>query len=171
VAKPISELSWKDLSEAQAERTWELGNARAVRYGETAIAAWMEWAKYLFAANTGAAAGLFLLSRSSDYRYWYLAAFSFFCGGVVFVGLSFFTHARGCHESALGWARDFDAVGRNEITFGQLDQRNLKRANSWKGRFARFCLVISFVCLIGGGTIAAKAFWSEPVKESVSSPK
>jgi hypothetical protein len=154
--------TWRDLEPQQVDHFYKLLAARASSLGEGAHSWRLELSKYLFAANTGAAAGLFLLLRASPGGRSYLWAFFLFCLGTFFVGLSYFLAADWGHEMAKGWSRDFERLMRNEITLGQLDHGHAIRSTSRKFWLLRTGLWLSFACLLCGGITAAKPFWSQP---------
>ena len=146
--------TWKDLNPTEVTHFYQLGSKRSERYGEMAHSVWGDFAKYLSAANTGAAAGLFFLLRAtnSDFVFW---AFCLFALGAGFVCLAYLFFTSWTHQYALGWAKDFESVMRNEMTLGQLDLNNLARQRSRKWKIARKCLLLSFILLIAGGVLVA----------------
>lgn len=154
--------TWRDLTPEQLNHFYPLLAKRGTSLGEGAHAWRLELAKYLFTANTGAAAGLFLLLRTSPVGQSYLLAFYLFCAGTFFVGLSHFFAAAWSHEMARGWQRDCNRLMRSEITLGELDSRYDARSNSKKFWLARTGLWLSFVFLMAGGLTAAKPFWPQP---------
>jgi len=162
--KPTPQKKWNELTPQQVDHFYRLIAERSIRQGDLAFSAWLEFAKYLFAANSGAAAGLFLLVRSSEGERVYSAAFFIFCAGTFFVGLAYFCYAAWTHEMATGWAADFISLTQNEITLGELDDRNHGRNSSWKFKAMRAGLVVSFLLLISGGVTAGKPFWFHPGK-------
>jgi hypothetical protein len=157
----ISDRLWKDLTPEQVDWFFRQFAARADAYGKSAQSAWAELAKYLFAANTGAAAGMFILLKSSEGQNWYFAAFSVFCAGTFFVGLSYFLYANWSSELSEEWSADMNSWGRNEISIRQMDTRNRQRLCSWKRKVARIGLVISFLLLIAGGLTAVKPLFGK----------
>jgi hypothetical protein len=157
MSRPAKEKTWNELTPAEVDNFYRLCSERAKLLADLATSLWLEFAKYLFAANTGAAAALFLLS-GSDEQLW-LLAFCLFCGGVFFVGVAFFAACSSARTLAEGWMSDFSALGRSEITIGELDTRHSMRCRSWKWQATRIGLVVSFLLLIAGGGVTAKAFW------------
>lgn len=135
---------------------------RSDNFNDRAHGSLLEFCKYLFAANTGAAAGLFLLTRSVERDPAYLLAFFLFCIGTALVGVAFMTMASRYDNIATGAALDFNALQANEISLMELNNRNRERWLSWKGRCTRYCLRASFVCLLIGGIITGYAFWFTP---------
>jgi hypothetical protein len=57
-----------------------------------------------------------------------------------------------------GWTKDFNRLGRDEITFGELDAGNKQRLNSAQEKFSRRFLVVSFFCLILGALASVRNF-------------
>lgn len=159
--KPNSEKTWNELTPEQVRHFYDLLADRAQKFGSTANEVWMEFAKYLFAANAGAAAGLFLLPDSSG-QAWYLTAFSLFCLGSFFVGLAWFAGWSWSLHLSDRFAADFNALMRNELTLGIMDANNRQRHRSWWKYLSRWGVTISFVLLLSGGIVAARAFWSKP---------
>ncbi len=159
--KPTSEKTWRDLDDAGKDHFFKLLNERAKNYGTIANTAWLELEKYLFATNTGAAAGMFLLTKANaQANAWCLAAFGMFCARAFFVGVSFFTFAENCHQIAQSWARDAERVANSELTFGELDKRHGERFGSKRAKFGRLSLRLSFAALICGGIVAGFAVWN-----------
>jgi hypothetical protein len=165
--KPNSEKTWNQLTPEQVNHFFTKCAKRADDLSEAANAVWMEFAKYLFAANAGAAAGLFLLPDSSGQR-WYLVAFSLFCLGVFSVGVAWFAGWSWYHSLSDGWTRDFNTLMRGEMTFGDLDSRNRTRHRSPLAWWSRIGLVVSFALLLAGGVTAGIAYWGNPPAQSRS---
>jgi hypothetical protein len=157
MANTVKDKTWSDLTPNQVEHFHELLSGRARMYGDWARATWLEFAKFLFAANTGAAAGLFLLAKADAHLL--PVAFSCFCGGAFSVGIGFFALSSYAHEIGVGWSADAQAVSEDRMTFGELDARHSERCYSSKMTIARLSLGLSFILLIGGGVMAAKALW------------
>jgi hypothetical protein len=155
-----AEKLWRELSQPEVDHFYPIISQRAERYAERAFLAQWDLAKYLFTANTGAAAGLFLLSKSApDHRY--LIAFFLFCGGTFWVGLAYFIFANWMHGVAEGWAQDFNSRG---LSVKEADARNAKRHKSPWFAAPRWCLALSFTFLIAGGVLAACVFWPQSPK-------
>jgi hypothetical protein len=152
--RPADKL-WKDLTKEQVEHFFKLLAYRADRLADLAYKTMVELAKYLFAANTGAAAGVFFLLKSSPGQFWYLLSFYSFCGGTFFVGVCYLALASWADELADGSVQDLNAWGRNEITITTADANNRARHASWKKTAVRWGLKLSFVLLLAGGIMAA----------------
>lgn len=152
--RPATKL-WKDLSSQDVEQFFKLLAKRADGYQDLAYKTTLELAKYLFAANTGAAAGIFFLLKSAPGQFWYLFSFFIFCSGTFFVGLSYLTLANWSRKIADGASRDLSAWGRNEITVEKTDANDRDR-HALRQKTAEFWgLWVAFVCLIGGAITAA----------------
>lgn len=164
------EKTWRDLTSEQVDHFFKIISERARSLAESAHSWRLELSKYLFTANTGAAAGLFLLLRTSPDGRSYFHAFCLFCIGTFFVGVSHFFAADWGHTLAEGWTKDFNRLMRSEITLGQLDAGHRARCESLKYRLVRLGLWLSFACLLAGGVTAAKPFWSQPPKPAISVP-
>ncbi len=152
--RPADKL-WKDLPPEQVDHFFKKCASRAELLGDLAHQTSCELAKYLFAANTGAAAGIFFLLKSSPGHIWYLLSFFSFCAGTFFVGVSYLTLASWCRELSDGWSQDMSAWGRNEITIAAMDANNRVRHASFEKTAARLGLAIAFGLLIAGGLTAA----------------
>ncbi|MGC3961570.1 MAG: hypothetical protein QM813_27690 [Verrucomicrobiota bacterium] len=158
---------WSELTPAQVEHYFRLCAKRADDLDDLANSTWREFCKYLFAANTGAAAGLFLMPDAAG-KHWYLTAFSLFCLGVFSVGLAWFGSWAFYKSLAEGWTADFNAAMRDDIPLGELDARNRNRRPSLTSKLSRIGLVISFALLLAGGVVAGKGFWSNPPAQAVT---
>lgn len=155
-----AEKPWRELSQSEVDHFYPIVTRRAEHYTELAYSAQWDFAKYLFTANTGAATGLFFLSRSAlDRRY--LMAFCLFCVGAFCVGLAYFIFSNWTRTIAEGWAQDFNS---REISVKEADARNAERLKSFKFGLARKCLALSFLFLISGGMLAAWVFWTQSPK-------
>jgi hypothetical protein len=159
--RPADKL-WKDLTPEQVGNFFKLLAKRADDQDDLAYKAMYELAKYLFAANTGAAAGLLFLLKSSPGHLWYLLSFFAFCAGTFFVGVSFHILTDWSRELAEGSTKDLNAWGRNEITVAGADANNRARYASCKKGVARCGLWVSFYLLLAGGLIAGVALWTYP---------
>lgn len=165
-----SEKTWNELDDEKVKHFFNLCASRADGLDQMANTASTEFSKYLFAANSGAAAGLFLLLRSSGGEYWYLLAFSLFIFGTFCVGTAHFVYAGWAGKLSLGWTADFNALMRSEITIGEVDRRNRERQNQFRRKLSWYGLVLSFVMLIAGGVIAGVPFWSKTNVQPPASP-
>jgi hypothetical protein len=159
--KPTSEKKWSELDLDGNRYFHGFLKDHAVKLADLATAASMELTKYLFAANTGAAAGLFILLKSSTGRE-YLWAFFIFCFGTFFVGVSYFVYASWMREISETYTDNLNRLGRGEFTFGEFDEKNSKRFHSCKAKIARWCVIVSFLLLIAGGIITGVTFWIKP---------
>lgn len=162
--RPAEKL-WKDMTSQEVDHFFKVCAARADYLSDLAYKTMTELTKYLFAANTGAAAGVFLLLKSSPGRSWYLVSFFTFCVGTFCVGVSYFILASWCRQVAEGWAESLNAWGRNEMTVADMDAKNRTQHNSWKKTAVRVGLVMSFVLLMLGGLTAGCALWKSPKPE------
>lgn len=126
----------KELSEQSRNACWEL-------------------AKYLFTANTGAAAGMLFLLRATPGNVLVLISFSFFCLGTFCVLVSYFLGASYFVDIAVGFQKDLIA-GKNDKDLGD---RHLQRLFGWKSTIAPIGGWLSFISLIVGGIIAAIALF------------
>jgi hypothetical protein len=121
-----------------------------------------ELAKYLFTANTGAAAGMLFLLRSTPGNTLVLISFSLFCLGTfcvlvsIIFGVSYFV------DIAVGYQKDL-AVGKNDAELGA---RHVQRFDGWRGKIAPFGGWLSFASLIVGGIIAAVALFKGAIPAS-----
>lgn len=159
--RPADKL-WKDLTPEQVNNFFKLLAKRADDQEDLAYKTLFELAKYLFAASTGAAAGLLFLLKSSPGHLWYLLSFFAFCAGTFFVGVSFHTLTDWSRELADGSTQDLNAWGRNEITVAGMDTNNRARYASCKKTVARWGLRVSFCFLLVGGLMTAFALWNYP---------
>ena len=121
-----------------------------------------ELAKYLFTANTGAAAGMLFLLRSTPGNTLVLVSFSLFCFvtfcvlvSIIF-GVSYFVNV------AVGYQKDL-AVGKGDAELGA---RHVQRLDGWRGKIAPSGGWCSFVSLIVGGIIAAIALFKGAIPAS-----
>jgi hypothetical protein len=167
--KPIHQKTWNELEPGQVTHFFNLMAGRAEKLGNMTNDVWMEFAKYLFAANAGAAAGLFLLPDSSEQR-WYLLAFSLFCGGAAFVGVAWISGWLWFIKLSDGWSQDFNALTDGKLTFGEVDARNRDRHRSLGKHLSRLGLIASFILLLAGGAVAASAFWTNPASIPADRP-
>ncbi len=154
----IAHLYWNQLTPDQVAHLFREHKARANALGDFSYKATADLSKYLFAVNSGAAAGLFVLLISKTYEHWHLMAFFAFCGGTFLVGVGHFFLSSWAKDLTEGCTRDVAAWGRNEINLGQMDSRNHQRHRSFKAKAARAGLVLSFLCLVAGGSLAAIPF-------------
>lgn len=158
--RPAGKL-WHELSPSEVNHFFNLLYERIKSYAESSQSARETLSKYLFTANTGAAAGMFVLLQSAkEFQKSYLVAFLFFCFGAFWVGVSFLFLLLWIDDMTDGYSADVDAWGRGDITVEQIDAKNHKRFTSWKRAFGRFSLFISFLLLITGGIVAAIPFYS-----------
>jgi hypothetical protein len=142
----ITETS-KELAEQSRYSCWEL-------------------AKYLFTANTGAAAGLLLLLRSSPGNCPLLISFCFFCAGAFCVLVSIFFGTSHAVEVSTGFQKDFlSGATENEI----ITQHN-KRFNHPKLAIIPIGAWLSFCFLFVGGIIAAFALFNGKIPASEQKP-
>jgi hypothetical protein len=156
--RPADKL-WKDLTPEQVSGFFKTLVNDVERKDELANKILVELAKYLFTANTGAAAGLLYLLKTSPGQIWYLLSFFSFCGGTFFVGVSYLTLARWSRKFADGAAEDINAWGRNELTIAGRDINNRKQYALRKRTAEFWGLWISFILLVCGGLLAAVALW------------
>jgi hypothetical protein len=163
---PPSKKPWKDLTQAEVNHFFPILARRAERYGDMAHSARWEFAKYLVAANTGAASGLFLLTRSSGNAH-FLIAFFIFCGGALSVGIAYLLFSEWAHLLAEGWAKDANRAVAEGLSVEDIDKRNFDRQCSWRFKAVRRCLVTSFVLLVVGGITAAYLLGAEPHTKAV----
>ena len=154
----VSDKLWRELTPEHVTHFAKVGRERAVALDDLAYKTSCELTKYLFTANTGAAAGVFLLLNSAARQSWHLAAFFIFCGGAFFVGVAYLAMASWSRELSEGWSADLNAWGRNEITISTVDARNRQRQGSRKKMIVRWGLTVSFALLILGGLAAAVPF-------------
>ncbi len=156
--RPADKL-WKDMTPQQVDHFFKLLAKRAEDQDDLAYKTMVELTKYLFATNTGAAAGIFFLLRSSPDQLWYLLSFFIFCGGTFFVGICYLTLSSWSGEIADGWSQDVNAWSRNEMTITDMDINSRTRHSSWKKAGVRWGLRISFILLIAGGLMAGFSIW------------
>ena len=150
---------WKDLPPEKVEYFFKQCATRSELLSDLAYKTSCELAKYLFAANTGAAAGVFLLVRASPRGFFPLLSFFAFIAGTFFVGVSYLALASWSREVSDGWTQDLNAWGRSEITIGVMDANNRARRASWKGAVAHIGLRVSFGFLIAGAVTAGISLW------------
>jgi hypothetical protein len=160
-----ADKKWSELSHEEVQHFFRVCSHRAEMLSENAQTVWMEFAKYLFAVNSAAAAGLFVLLRSSPGDIWLSLGFGSFCAGTLFVGLGYFILAKWLGELSDGWTEDFNAWGRDELTIAELDHKNRTRHASPKKRVIKAFLIASLLLLVAGGVVTAKPLW--PRKASV----
>jgi hypothetical protein len=127
-----------------------------------------ELAKYLFTANTGAAAGLLFLLRSTPGNSFVLFSFCLFCFGTFCVLVSIFVGTTHAVEVAEGFQKDL-LSGTIE---SQLASRHIERLNGRKTRIIPLGAWLSFGSLIAGGVIAAVALFKGaiPTNEQKTNP-
>jgi len=159
--RPADKL-WKELTPEQVDHFFKVFSKRVDAQEGLLYKALFELAKHLFAANTGAAAGLLFLMKSSPGQLWYLLSFFAFCAGTFFVGVSFHTLTAWSRELAEGSTQDVNAWGRNEITIAGADANNRARYASCKKKVAHWGLWVSFWLLLIGGLMAGVALWNHP---------
>ena len=145
---PIDNTLWKDLTPEHVDHFYKILAKRADYFDDLAYRTYIELSKYLFAANTGAAAGLFLVLRSPEWQRWHLIAFFLFCGGTFFVGFSYLVLASWSADLMDGWSRDMNAWGRNEITVRGMDANNRVRHKCWKKYSRGWGFGFRSVCLL-----------------------
>lgn len=160
----LADKLWKDLTPEQVDHFFKLLAKRADDQDNLLYKTMFELAKYLFAANTGAAAGLLFLMKSSPGHLWFLLSFFVFCTGTFFVGVSFHALTNWSRELADGSTQDVNAWGRNEITVAGADANNRARYASCKKmvvHWGALDLVLSFtywwsnsgVCAVESSTL------------------
>ena len=158
IKQPADKL-WSELPPEQVRHFYEKLKERADTLNARANETLAEFAKFLFAANTGSAAGLFLLLKSSPNKS-FLAAFFLFCAGAFCVGVAHFITNKWYEELAEGFAADINSWGRNEMTIRTLDERHRKRLTTNKRKLAMFGHYSSLGFLISGGVLAAFTIWN-----------
>jgi hypothetical protein len=159
--RPADKL-WKDMTSEEVQHFFKLLAKRAENQADLAYKTTIELAKYLFATNTGAAAGVFLLLKSKPDQFWYLVAFFVFCGGTFFVGVCYLTFANRSRKLAHGSVQDIHEWGRNELTVADVDAKNRKRYAALEKAWVFLGLMISFILLMIGGLIAGFSLWYSP---------
>jgi hypothetical protein len=135
-------------------------------FAESRNAAW-ELAKYLFTANAGAAAGVFVLVRDRASDGSLVPAFFCFCLGVVSVGLAYFFGAVGFSTTAKGFEADVLKVFDGKMSLTDMSESQKQRVRGFASRLVPFFGLISFLCLLGGGGLSIRPFLGEkPVAPS-----
>jgi len=132
-----------------------------VNFRESRNAAW-ELAKVLLTVNSGAAAGLFIVVRSSAENSLLIASFYSFCFGVFFVVAAYFVGAVQFAGNALKWEEDIQNVFQDKLSPIAIIERQRKRV---RGNWSKACSILgglSFLCIIAGGLIAGKCLIKEP---------
>ena len=147
-----------ELTASEVDHFYKVLSHRAEKLLECDSSSGDSWTRYLFAANTGAAAGMFVLLQK-NLIFWHLIAFFIFCLGTFCIGISHFAFASWTRELAKGSTDDLNAWGRGEMTVRATDENNSRRHTSWKPTIGRWTLILSFILLSLGGLIAAVPFF------------
>jgi hypothetical protein len=160
IEHPADKL-WKDLTPQQVDHFFKLFSTRAQSWGDFCIKSWSDLANFLSTANAGAAAGIFLLLKSSPDQRGYLLTFFIFCAGTFFVGVARLVLNSWAQSVAEGFGRDVDAWGRSEMTVKIIDRNHIARLCSRKRMWVKIGIYSSFTLLIVGGIVAATVLWLE----------
>jgi hypothetical protein len=155
-----ADKKWSELPQTQLDQLFKLSVERIKSLSDFAYNTHSELTKYLFAANTGAAAGMFLLLKDQHGERLHLIAFYLFIAGSFFVGLAHLFCAWWADQMSRGAAADLNAWGRDEITMREADALNRARYHSKKKRVIGAGLWLSFFLLVAGGLTAAVPFWT-----------
>ena len=126
-------------------------------FKESRNASW-QLAKFLFAANAGAAAGMFVMVQNSPGDPYLIAAFFSFCFGVFAVGLAYFVGAWSFNRLAIAWEDDLLSVLRGEVSPSMANQQQWARVRGGWSKIIPFLGTLSFLALCGGGAVAIKPF-------------
>ena len=141
--------------------------AMEVNFRESRNAAW-ELAKVLLTVNSGAAAGLFIVIRSSTENSLLIAAFYTFCFGVFFVVAAYFVGAVQFAGNALKWEEDVQKVFQDKLSVDALIKNQRKRVRGIWSKACRILGWLSFLCIIIGGLTAGKFLVETPSQTSRS---
>ena len=163
------EISFSQLPQEEQTALIRFYNETTTKFFDLSQKAAWELAKFLFAANAGAAAGMFVMVRDSQGNSWLIWSYESFCAGVIFVGLAYFLGACGFAMIAEAWEADVEKVTKSELTHAALMRNQQNRVRGWKSKIVPICGLLSFLCLIIGGATAAKplsskVFYSNQVK-------
>ena len=134
-------------------------------FQESRNAAW-ELAKFLFTANTGAAAGMFILVRGSHGNGYLIGAFFTFCIGVFFVGTAYFLGAVLFAEIALKYEEGVRQVVQGNLLPLAFIQSHREIVRGRKSQLIPIFGTLSFLCLLIGGVIAVKPFLNETTDQT-----
>jgi hypothetical protein len=135
--------------------------ALETNFRESRNAAW-ELAKVLLTVNSGAAAGLFIVIRSSAANLFLTDSFYTFCFGVFFVVAAYFTGAVQFSDAALKFEENVQLVYQNKLSPMGLTRRIRQ---SVRGKWSYACPILggmSFACIILGGVLTALFLIKEP---------
>jgi len=138
-----------------------------VAFRESRNAAW-ELAKVLFAANSGAAAGMFVVVRSFTVSPIAIASFYLFCLGVCSVVAAYFAGAWLFNLGALQWEEDIQNVLQDRLAPSDVIRRQRTRVRGRLSKAAPLLGSISFACFVAGGVLAGIFLIQAP--ERVSGP-
>lgn len=133
-------------------------------FKESRNSAW-ELAKVLLGVNSGAAAGLFVLVRSSTEKAGLAGAFYTFCLGVFFVVAAYFVGAVQFAGGALKWEEDIQKVFQDQLSPSALISRRRQRLRGSWSKVVGLLGFLSFGCIIIGSLLAAKSSMSLPTRE------
>ena len=126
-------------------------------FKESRNASW-ELAKFLFAANAGAAAGMFLMVRSEKGDPFLLAAFFMFCFGVFAVGVAYFAGAWGFNLAANNLEKNIHKVIKDELGHSEMMSQVQRQSRGWISQIVPLFGTLSFLSLCIGGLVAIKPF-------------
>lgn len=162
---------FQQLDEATRDRLGGIyKDATETAFRESRFASW-ELAKFLFAANGGAAAGLFVLVRGTPGDGFLVSGFFTFCAGVFFVGAAYFVGTWGFNRNALAWDADLQDTLSGKLSVEELSRRQRSRVRGPWSKLVPLFGTLSFVCLCLGGIIAVKPFLhSSPPSIAPASP-
>lgn len=136
-------------------------------FKESRNAAW-ELAKFLFAANSAASAGLFLMLRSDPGNGWLIAAFFVFVLGVGFVGTAYFVGSWHFATAANAILKLNIQIIDNQLPITSFAAEQEKIVKRWLGRLIPFFGTLSFSCLLLGAGLAVKPFCSSLTEKTQS---
>jgi hypothetical protein len=145
--------------------------ALETNFRESRNAAW-ELAKVLLTVNSGAAAGLFFVVRSSAENSVLIASFYTFCFGVFFVVAAYFVGAVQFAGGALKWEEEIQKVLQDKLSPLALIRGQRKRV---RGKWSKTCCILggfSFLCILVSGIMTGIFLIKAPqqISHQINSP-